>query len=294
MMFFEIFQSFWTHLSRYASRLASDRWAICRSGDRQNIQRRFVGQWLAIGAIVLSLTGCVNYDIGINFQHQTKGEIVQHVRLSERLSALDQQTLRSWTSSLETRAKQLGGRVQRENRQGLAVIIPFKNGADLADKFDQFFGATETQLFVVPEATEDVPKLTSDLKLTQKNYGVVLHNDLVLDLDLRGLSVLNTFGQGFIQRTSDRDSFINLSFQLNTPWGATYPENEQTLSPQVNGSTLTWSLTPGEIQHIEVQFWLPSPIGIGAIVIVILVILGTYLKHTVLAKLFPKKHAISS
>ncbi|NJN61628.1 MAG: DUF3153 domain-containing protein [Coleofasciculaceae cyanobacterium RL_1_1] len=129
---------------------------------------------LALIVLALSVSGCVDYDIGIDFRSQTEGAIVQHVRVADRLSALDRDTVRSWTDSLTRRAKDLGGHVRQRRDGNLDVTIPFINGDDLAEKFDQFFGATETELFVVPEANpasgDEPPQVTSNLSIVQHNF----------------------------------------------------------------------------------------------------------------------------
>jgi hypothetical protein len=40
-----------------------------------------------------------------------------------------------------------------------------------------------------------------------------------------------------------------------------------------------WTLKPGQLNHLEAVFWLPSPLGIGTLVIVLLVLGGFYLKY---------------
>ena len=47
------------------------------------------------------------------------------------------------------------------------------------------------------------------------------------------------------------------------------PENTQ----------VTWQLEPGQINHIETSFWVPSYLGIGTVIIILIVLLGFYAKH---------------
>ena len=252
----------------------------------------------ALLILAVTLGGCVDYDIGINFRSQTEGAIVQHVRVADRLSALDRDTVRSWTDSLTRRAKDLGGSVRQRRDGDLDVTIPFINGADLAKKFDQFFGATETELFVLPEAMPTVagdepPKIASNLLIVQHNFLLAIRNDLVLDFDLRGLSLLANLGRSPFQAESDQ-SFIDLRFHLTTPWGLTQPETSPAQESGVttqNGDHV-WTLQPGETQHIEASFWIPSPIGLGALAVIGLTAIGSTLKHRVFAKLWPKTHAV--
>jgi len=259
---------------------------------------------LAIVLVACLLTGCVDYDIGIDFRSQTEGAIVQHVRIAERLSAFDRQTVKAWTASLDRRARELGGRVRQRRDGDLDVTIPFINGDDLAEKFDRFFGMTETELFVTPEVSDgELPKIASTLTIEQQNYLVAIHNDLTIDLDLRGLSLLADLGRTPFQADSDR-SFVDLRFRLTTPWGSTIPstsllperpDSADSADSLADGLTsddreTVWALAPGTMQHLEASFWIPSPIGIGAIAVVLLVAAGSFLKHRVFAKIWPKTH----
>jgi hypothetical protein len=252
---------------------------------------------LALIVLAVSLGGCVDYDIGIDFRSQTEGAIVQHVRVADRLSALDRDTVRSWTDSLTRRAKDLGGYVRQRRDGDLDVTIPFINGDDLAKKFDQFFGATETELFVVPEANpgngDEPPKIASNLSIVQHNFLLAIRNDLVLDFDLRGLSLLSNLGRSPFQ-TDSSQSFIDLRFHLTTPWGMALRSTGQTpdLAVETQGRDRVWTLKPGEMQHIEASFWIPSPIGIGALAVIGLTAIGSTIKHRVFAKFWPKTHAV--
>jgi Protein of unknown function (DUF3153) len=254
-------------------------------------------QLLVVMVLAVSLVGCVDYDIGINFRSQTEGAIVQHVRVADRLSALDRETVRSWTDSLTRRAKDLGGHVRQLRNGDFEVTIPFINGDDLADKFDQFFGATETELFVVPEASstfkaEELPKIASSLSIVQHNFLLAIRNDLSLDFDLRGLSLLSNLGRSPFQTESSQSSFIDLRFHLTTPWGLAALDPDTGVAAESQGLDTVWTLQPGEMQHIEASFWIPSPIGIGALAVLVLTAIGSTLKHRVFAKLWPKTHAV--
>jgi hypothetical protein len=67
---------------------------------------------------------------------------------------------------------------------------------------------------------------------------------------------------------------------LKTPWGAkTIQRTENAPVPQKNHNQLVWHLNPGELNHIEAVFWLPSPLGIGTLLIVLFVGVGYYLRY---------------
>jgi hypothetical protein len=52
---------------------------------------------------------------------------------------------------------------------------------------------------------------------------------------------------------------------------------------QQQGKQLVWKLKSGAENHLEAVFWVPSPLGIGTVAIVLLVIGGIFLR----AQLFP-------
>ncbi|MHC5832731.1 MAG: DUF3153 domain-containing protein, partial [Nostoc sp.] len=84
-------------------------------------------------------------------------------------------------------------------------------------------------------------------------------------------------------------SILDLEFSLKTPWGAkniqqteTAMSNDKPLgvyAPEKNGNQLVWKLQPGELNHIEAVFWLPSPLGIGTLLIILFVWGGLYLRY---------------
>jgi hypothetical protein len=78
---------------------------------------------------------------------------------------------------------------------------------------------------------------------------------------------------------------LELDFSLNTPWGA---ESIETVAGALvpasysDGKQLVWKLKPGEINYLEAVFWVPSPVGIGAVIIAFLVFVGIGLKYQLL------------
>jgi len=226
--------------------------------------------WIILIA-ALFLSGCVKYDVGIHYDGQNHGEIVQHVRLSDRLTNFSD-AAQDWLRSVEQRTKQLGGRVKRLSNQELLVRIPFNNGADLEAKFNQFFQA-ETEPSVSDSNPElDLPKVTSHLAFTESNLLLLERNRLSFDVDLRSLGVLSANGNLLVSP----GSLIDLEFSLNTPWGARSVNSSSEALRQ--GSQLTWTLKPGEVNHLEAVFWIPSPLGIGTVAIALFVMGGSFVK----------------
>ncbi|HIK28514.1 MAG: DUF3153 domain-containing protein [Oscillatoriaceae bacterium SKW80] len=239
---------------------------------------------LLVGLFVwLLLSGCVKYDVEINFQSQTHGEFVQHIKLAETLTSFSGSSVQEWWQNIERRARQLGGRVNRLSPQELIVTIPFNNGHELEEKFNQFFNPPENKN---PRSREESELALSDIKshlsITQNNLLLALRNHLIYELDMRALAILSSQGNVLVSP----GSLIDLEFRLNTPWGARIIEtNLDANAPDIldNGRQIVCSLKPAHLNHIEVIFWVPSPIGIGTLVIILFVAAGSFLKY----QLFP-------
>jgi len=244
-------------------------------------------RWRVLGAILfasLLLSGCVEYDVGVNFESQTHGELVQHIQLGEQLTSFSGATVREWLDSIDRRARLLGGRTKRLSQQEMTVTIPFNNGAELQEKFNQFFNPPDKKKSQPAAALEtQLPEIKSHLGVSQNNYLLALRNRLSYDLDMRSLGVLSSEGNVLVSA----GSLLDLNFRLNTPWGARSVDTDGALSPEIRqeGRQLVWTLNPGQVNHLEVIFWVPSPIGIGAVAIILLVATGTFLKYRLLPAL---------
>ena len=102
---------------------------------------------------------------------------------------------------------------------------------------------------------------------------MVLRNHLTYDLDLQGVGALTNLNSGLIEG----GGLLDLEFSLITPWGIKPLPASQ--APYKQGRVQVWKLKPGQLNHIDVIFWVPSPIGIGAGLSLLLVITGRYLKY---------------
>lgn len=238
---------------------------------------------LAILLASMLLSGCVEYDVGVNFESQTHGELVQHIKLGEKLTSFSGSTVQEWLESIEGRSRLSGGRTNRLSDREIKVTIPFNNGAELEEKFNQFFNPGDRKISGSDAKLESaLPEIKSKISVTQNNLLLVLRNQLSYDLDMRSLGVLSSKGNVLVSP----GSLIDLQFSLNTPWGARSIETiTDALGPEIRsrGRQLVWTLKPGQLNHIEVIFWVPSPIGIGAIAIILFVATGSFLKY----QLFP-------
>lgn len=237
-------------------------------------------RWFLLPSILCLLifaTGCVKYDLGINFEGQYQGTFVQHVQLDEQLTSFSQDEALKWLHSLESRAKKLHGNTEHLSPRDIVISIPFSNSRELVAKFNQFFHPTAPQNPRLNQQAEDLVELESQIDIHQSNLLLVERNKLNLTLDLRALGGFSDQAEVIV----DPNSLFDLEFSLNTPWGAKNISKPNNLIPktELDSHRLLWTLQPGKLNHIEAVFWLPSYLGLGTVVIALLVIVSFYLKY---------------
>ncbi len=234
-------------------------------------------QWRHLGLCLLAmvcLTGCVSYDVGITYIDQHHGEMTQHIRLDERLARFSNDVTQEWLTRILTHTRRLGGSIQRVSDDELIATIPFNNGADLVAKFNAFF---QPDLEAEEEdGRSPQPEISSQLSIHESNFLLVLRNRLTYDLDLRSLDMLSSQSNG---RVNSR-SLLDLTFSLTTPWGAQVANVSRLsgASSSQQGRHILWTLEPGELNHLDVVFWVPSPLGMGTLIIVMVVAIGQWLR----------------
>jgi hypothetical protein len=230
-------------------------------------------------AIIVLLTGCVKYDVGINFSDQHHGAIVQHITLAEQLTSLSQTEADKWLGSLQKRAKQLQGKTKKISDREIIVTIPFRNGQDLVEKFNTFFNADNNKKYqaVKLENNQELLQLEGKIAIFQSNALLMERNQIKLNIDLRALGVISNQGNIIISP----GDLVNLEFNLTTPWNSKIISSnlDNNLSITQENNHLIWKLKPGQINEIELAFWVPSWLGIGTMGIIFLMIAGFYLKY---------------
>lgn len=227
----------------------------------------------------LLLSGCVKYDVGVNFNNSNSGELVQHIKLGQRFTSFSGDYVYEWLNSIERRARKLEGKAQRVSKEEIIVTIPFSNGQELQTKFNQFFNSRNDEKTEgePSESDSELPKIESNLLLEQSNFLLLVRNQLIYDLDLRSLSLISNQGNVL----ANPGSILDLEFSIKTPWGAKNIQVTETdIQPEKNGNQLVWKLQTGQLNHIEAVFWLPSPLGIGGLLIVLFVLGGVYLRYS--------------
>jgi len=230
---------------------------------------------LLLVLVPLLLTGCVNYEVGINFTGLHHGKIVQQIQLGQQLTSFSQADVEEWLGSLEQRAQRLGGSSKRVSPQKVTLIIPFANAEQLESKFNRFF---QPKASSVENPPSELVQLNSHLSTQQTNWLLFQWTQLNLNIDLTALGTI----QGKNSRIVGANSLLDLQFHLQAPGGIkiiNVEPTQQALLVENREQETIWQLQPGENNQIELGFWLPEPLGWGAIAIVILVYLGWWLKY---------------
>ncbi|MGJ3250181.1 MAG: DUF3153 domain-containing protein [Elainellaceae cyanobacterium] len=233
--------------------------------------------WIILASLCLS--GCVQYDVGIVYADQHHGKIIQHINLAERLTQFSGDVTHDWLESIQTRTRDLGGRIQRVSDHELVATIPFNNGDDLTTKFNQFFQAESSDSESAAQSIPDLPNLSSHLSLHESNFLLVLRNRLTYHIDLRSLDMLASQGNLLI----NPGNLLNLTFSLTTPWGARIVDVSDVSRQEIaqQGQQIIWTLHPGVVNHLDIVFWIPSPLGMGTLIIIIGVVAGAFLRRQI-------------
>jgi len=248
----------------------------------QGISHRQPIFWIVI-FVSLLLSSCVKYDLEVNFHNSNNGELVQHIQLAKKLTSFSGDYIQEWWKNLANQARNLGGSVEQTADSETTEIIlkvPFSNVRELSNKFNSLFGNSS----VKHESKRYLPDTGSKLWVEELNLGVVSRNHLIYHVDLRSLSPI-------VHQGNDINTIINLDFGLQTPWGISNSvQNSTSLNPLVlekQDNQNIWRLQPGQLNQIEVTFWLPNFLGIGTLLIIFFVWWGYYLKYSLIPKKDP-------
>lgn len=216
------------------------------------------------------LTGCIRSEASIEFVDQHHGTLTQHIVLGQSLVNFGDRTAQDWLTTLEQRTHRMGGTVRRPSERELDLTLRFHNAADLEQKFNTLLSSVPSQ------SSTPLPEIPSHLHMTQRNFWVMERDRLTYDLDLRPLGLSSPQGNILVSPSS----LITLDFSVQTPWGGQgfKTTTTQASAEQQQGKRLQWMLTPGDINHLEAEFWVPSPLGIGTLAIATLVTLGMILR----------------
>jgi len=226
-------------------------------------------------ALALLLSGCLQSDLTLRFDHHRHGQLSQSIHLGPRGEALLQGALADWFQELTERTQALGGDL-RSTPDGFEWVMPFTTAVDLMARFQQTWAETPADrpasgpVLQIP----GVAAMPLSLEVSQRNWLLASRIHLIYDLDLQSLS------PWLKPQTMAEGQADSLTWRLQVPWGvAVQPGSVR--ATVTSPKDLLWSLQPGQSHHIDVVFWLPNPVGLGTLGIVLLVLLGYFLRYRV-------------
>ncbi|MGF1535119.1 MAG: DUF3153 domain-containing protein [Elainellaceae cyanobacterium] len=242
---------------------------------------------ILVAVLALLAGGCLDTDVAIRFTDANHGQIEERIVLSDRLSQLDSDAMERWKSQIKQQVQQMGG-TARESDGDLRLKVPFFNNRDLTDKFNRLVSGFEVgPQGLLSEPGQSIARFTATRDC---NVLVAQRNRLSLDVDLRSLQQVSQAGMQLRQINGLLDGTLRLSapspvVEANEPSllsclfdGAA---NQLTLNQSNNRSdsrALEWHIDPERANHLDVAFWVPNPLGVGAVLIAVLVGVGLILQ----------------
>jgi hypothetical protein len=234
---------------------------------------------ILVGIMAISLSGCVKYDTSVNFSSLNSGEIVEHIQIDEQLNSFSQNAVQTWIVSIEQRVKQAEGKFNRISDREFNIVIPFNNAQQLVAKIDRYFNPNPNQQL---SSGSESTQFNAHMQIEQNNFLFVVRNHLIYDIDLRSLA-MNTHAPNLSDAKVSMASqnIVDLKFKIQSPWGVNNSNAPGNLigTNTPNDRQLSWQLRSGQLNHIDATFWLPNPLGIGAILIILVSGGGYYLKY---------------
>lgn len=229
---------------------------------------------LLVLGLSLLISGCVQSDLTLHFDHQTRGLMTQSIRLHQGGSPLTNPTLEPWLTTLRKRVGELGGSFTQTPDQ-INLAVPFTTAADLEQRFIQTWAAIAAMDTLPISAIQPLPV---NLQIQQNHWLLASRNHLIWDFDLQSLRDL-----GGLHRGAKDQGWASFSLRLATPWGSRVLASSPELAAISQTREVRWQLQVGELNHLDVIFWLPDLVGIGGLVIAMVVVLGYFLRYRLLA-----------
>lgn len=231
--------------------------------------------WSLFVCLLIFLTGCVRYDVGVTYNQVNSGTIIQHIKLGEQITSFSKNEGNAWLNSIEKRSKLLHGKTKRISDEEIVVTIPFNNGKELVSKFNKFFNPSELNNKENNSQFSDLLELKAEMSISQSNLLLLERNVLNISADLTPLGVLSQEGNIIISP----GDLIDLEVKFNFPWGAKFVPDELSSPNESPPNEVIWKLKPGQVNELKTIFWIPNYIGLGTLAIAFLIIVGFYLKY---------------
>jgi hypothetical protein len=219
--------------------------------------------WLVVA---LCLTSCVKSDLEINFAGINSGEVIQRIELDRQIGSFARDAVLKWVESVAERVDKIQGTVAYPSDRELEIKIPFNNAKDLEAKLNRYLGSDSGSTGI-----------KSRVKINQNNFIFLIRNHLTSELDLTDLALKTDNPKLNIDAIAKPD----LSLSIRSPWGVKSLDRAETIAgkfdPELDRTN--WTLATGKVDKIDAVFWLPNPLGIGGLIIIILGTLGYFIKY---------------
>lgn len=204
------------------------------------LNRSFVRLTTIVGLVMSCalLTGCVDYDLGIQFESPNTGQLTHRIKLENETNP----TAQAFLQQVRQQTDRVQGSLRSISPQESIVTIPFHTATELEQSFNRFF-----QTGPGNAAASDLPTVVSHLTLDQANWLLFEHDRLIFDVDL------SAFGLQGTENFPDPSTLFNLTMKVNDR---------------------TWDLDSGKKNHIVTDLWMPMPLGWGTVAIGLLVGFG--------------------
>ena len=184
------------------------------------------------------LTGCVDYNLGIQFESPNAGQLTHRIRLENYTNP----TAQAFLQQVRQQTEHVQGSFRSLSPQESLVTVPFHTATELEQSFNRFFQPDRGNT-----AASDLPIVVSHVTIDQGNWLLFEHDRLTFDVDL------SAFGLQGTERFADPGTLFNLTMAVNNR---------------------TWDLYAGRKNHVVTDLWMPMPLGWGTVAIALLVGLG--------------------
>ncbi|WP_287130047.1 DUF3153 domain-containing protein [Candidatus Cyanaurora vandensis] len=202
--------------------------------------------------LLLTLTGCVNYRLGLELGWDGSGTIIQQLQVDPFLASLARANIADLKEQVQERAARAGGYLDRqEDPRILQVVIPFRELQQVEGKLGQFFGDTAQSS---AGSSSTVRSTIQSFQLEEQNFFVVKLYKLNGVLDLTNLARL-PLSNGAL--TFQADGLINCELAITLPFAAL-----STNATRTTGNTLIWVIQPDAPNPLSLSFLLPNIPGL--------------------------------
>ncbi len=236
------------------------------------VRSQFILRSLGLGTLMCLLTGCVNYQLGLDLHWDGSGTLNQQVQIEPLLAVLARPQIQQVMRQLSIQTEQVGAQLTTtEDLSELQVRLAFRQLRDLEMKFKILFATTAASPKQEPITTTKLERpaaqstptilsmgtLVKSVQLDTRDFFVMTYYHAVGEFDLRPWRhiPLRVYGQTL---SLPSDKLVQLHLRLGLPWPAL-----ATNAREVQGNTLVWQISTERINKLEASFLLPNLVGLS-------------------------------